>query len=178
MITKILLSGLGIISLTNCQMQSIKSTPVKPMPPIESSASTPVKAAPVSQKLVNTITLKEGQNIFLKDQQMNITFINIVEDSRCPEGVNCVWAGAATANIELMSTISRPQTIQLSTMDDPAKSLAKTQSFGGFNLSLVSLTPYPKGDATRDKLKGSYVVQISIDEGKPVPPVKNSPATK
>ena len=39
--------------------------------------------------------LSEGENKFLKEYNMNVTFKRI-EDGHCPEGVNCIWSCACS----------------------------------------------------------------------------------
>ena len=44
---------------------------------------------------------------------MNVTFKGVSEDSRCPEGAQCIWAGVALAQVEVMGTSTRPMTLNL-----------------------------------------------------------------
>lgn len=46
-------------------------------------------------------TINFGQEIIIKDEKLAIKFISVVEDSRCPEGMDCVWAGNARILIML-----------------------------------------------------------------------------
>lgn len=121
-----------------------------------------------------TVELAEGETKFLADQKINIRFKNVVQDSRCPEGVNCIWAGAATVNIEVMSTTSRPMTLQLSTIYFPTKSYHKTENFNGLSFTLVKVSPYPSQTENAAKLKGKYKIQLQISTAKE----ENSELTK
>ncbi|WP_228445073.1 hypothetical protein [Chryseobacterium indoltheticum] len=121
--------------------------------------------------VVNTIPTKnegkiiyfnEGENKFLPEFQMNVTFKNIAEDSRCPQGTQCVWAGVAVANVELMSTTSRPMTFQFSTAEVKGKDYHKTQSFNGYTISLKELAPYPSAQEGTKSLSGKYKIAIEI----------------
>jgi hypothetical protein len=48
-----------------------------------------------------TVKVKLGETKFING--VKITLNKIVEDSRCPSGVQCVWAGRVVANVTLKS---------------------------------------------------------------------------
>jgi hypothetical protein len=52
---------------------------------------------------------------------MNVTFKGISEDSRCPKDVNCIWAGVAVAQVEVMGTATRPMVLNLASMDNKGR---------------------------------------------------------
>lgn len=47
------------------------------------------------------VELEHGTLIQLDDTVASIEFIRVVEDSRCPEGVQCFWAGQFIAELRL-----------------------------------------------------------------------------
>ncbi|MDQ5928076.1 MAG: hypothetical protein QG633_514, partial [Patescibacteria group bacterium] len=61
--------------------------------------------------------------------------LNKVTDSRCPTGVQCIWAGEATASVTLA------QGAETSTID--MKLDAGSVEFAGYNVSLTAALPYP-----------------------------------
>lgn len=89
-----------------------------------------------------TVILALGQQVFVKDQQLNISFDKVANDSRCPAKVQCIWAGNATVAITAMTTTSRPQTLTLS-LGDLRGGLSQTQRFANVTITLDSLTPTP-----------------------------------
>jgi hypothetical protein len=104
----------------------------------------------VSTKDSTMLVLEEGQNLFLEREQMNLTFARLLEDSRCPEGVQCVWAGVAAVELTAMGTFTRPQTLVVATADLPDKGYAKAAVFHRYTFRLTELTPYPaQGDPER-----------------------------
>lgn len=111
------------------------------------------------------IYLSEGENRFIKEYEMNVTFKRMVEDSRCPEGVNCVWAGVAVAEVELMGLYTRPVTVQLSSLSDAKKGYSKTQDFNGNTISLVSVSPQITAAKGFKDLAGKYKIGIKITKG-------------
>lgn len=110
----------------------------------------------------NIIYFNEGENKFLKEYEMNVTFKGISEDSRCPKDVNCVWAGAAVAQVEVIGLATRPVILNLSTMDNAGRNYFKSAEFIGYTISLEELTPYPDAKNSSKALKGNYKIAISI----------------
>jgi len=155
---KNIIVGLSFISLINCnaQKETTKQTTTK-------QEATIVNETPL-KKEGNIIYFREGENRFLQEFQMNVTFKNIAEDSRCPEGTQCVWAGVAVANVEFMSTTSRPMILQLSTAEVKGKDYHKTQSFNGYSISLKEITPYPTSQKGTKSLSGMYKIGIEISK--------------
>ncbi|BAP32779.1 uncharacterized protein CHSO_3742 [Chryseobacterium sp. StRB126] len=158
MLHKAILFSLGVFALTGCDAQ--KKTKADSKAP---EMTTNIK--PDEQKN-DLIYLNEGENKFLLDYKMNITFKGISEDSRCPEGVNCIWAGAALAQIEVMGTSTRPVLLNLASIDFPARNYLQAAEFNGYTITLKEVTPYPKAGGT-EELKGKYKIAVSIKKDKP-----------
>ncbi len=126
------------------------------------------------------IYLKEGENKFLKEYEMNVTFKRMVEDSRCPKDVQCIWAGNATAEVEFMGTYTRPVTVQLSTSNDASKGYANTEKFNGYKITLEEVTPETTSAKGFKSLKGSYQIALKFekDSGSPSPTERGGTTTK
>ena len=154
---KSIIVGLSFISLMNCnaQKEAKKQT---------ANNQTPVVNTIPSKNEGKIIYFNEGENKFLPEFQMNVTFKNIAEDSRCPQGTQCVWAGVAVANVELMSTTSRPMTFQFSTTEVKGKDYHKMQSFNGYTISLKEITPHPTSENSAKSLSGKYRIGIEISK--------------
>lgn len=148
--------SLSLASLTNCEAQKeLKNQEIS-----QNSADSKKESSVKTE--ANIFYFNEGENKFLKEFQMNVTFKNIAEDSRCPQGTQCIWAGVAVANVELMSTTSRPMTFQFSTTEVNGKDYHPKQSFNGYTISLVKVTPYPTAENGSKSLSGKYRIGISI----------------
>lgn len=158
MIFKTYLITLSIFTLMMCQSQPRKEK--------DTTKQANSKSAAVFKEQ-NTITLKEGENIFLKDSQMNVTFKKVIEDSRCPVGTQCIWEGVATAEIEVMSIHSRPMILTLNTMDHATKGYSKSKNFNGQIISLVSLTPVPTSSKGFENNKGNHTIVLKVEKEKP-----------
>ena len=189
MIHKQLFIALGFLAFTACQKPKVVETQKIPttaektetvstttmpktpksgepemsvgLPPDQKALETAKKE---QQNTSNVIYFKEGENKFLKQYETNVTFKQITEDSRCPKDVNCIWAGVATAEIELMGLYSRPVTVKLSTINDANKNYRKSQNFNGFSISLVELSPETTSDKGFKALKGSYKIGLKFSK--------------
>ena len=71
--------------------------------------------------------------------KLTIKFISIVEESRCPEGVNCIHAGNAKIQIKVTKRGGAAKTFELNTNFEP-----NGISFEGYEIKLANLEPVPK----------------------------------
>jgi hypothetical protein len=62
----------------------------------------------------------------------------VIEDSRCPRDVNCIWAGNAKVKLLVSKGKKRSQEVELNTGIEPT-----TVSVFGYEVSIKELTPYP-----------------------------------
>ena len=77
------------------------------------------------------------QKIVTKDK-LTIKFVSLVEDSRCPTGTNCIWAGNAKIKIQVGKGKTAAKTFEISTNLEP-----QTVSYAGYEIKLANLTPHP-----------------------------------
>jgi hypothetical protein len=107
--------------------------------------------APLNQEF----EIRLGDSIWIQDERLKIDFQRVAEDSRCPEGVNCIWAGNGKIALRVTKARRRPATMMLNTMLDP-----KQSSYRGYEVKLVKLEPHPKKNV-RIK-KRSYVATLVV----------------
>ena len=157
MFHKVIILSLGIFALTGCDAQK------------KSKMNTKATEMPASTKTTNTgnqqdgiLYLSEGENKFLREYQMNVTFKGVSEDSRCPEGANCIWAGVALAQVEVMGTSTRPMILNLASADYPGKDYHQSAEFNGYILTLQDVAPSPKSQDGTKALSGKYKIGITI----------------
>jgi hypothetical protein len=72
--------------------------------PLAACGNTPTK---VYADLGQEFSLSIGQTATIKGQALQITFEDIIEDSRCPSDVTCIWAGRASCVIKLVDGSSQ-----------------------------------------------------------------------
>ena len=98
-----------------------------------------------TKQRVNILVGKQKQ---VSRSRLTIKFVSLIEDSRCPEGTNCIHAGNARIQIEVSKRGGESETFELNTNLGP-----KGDTFRGYAINLVSLAPTPK-DNIRINRKG------------------------
>jgi hypothetical protein len=155
MLHKTIILSLGLLFLINCNAQKETKTSTK--------VNVDENGVPkVTHKDGEIIYFNEGENKFLKEYQMNVTFKGISEDSRCPKDVTCVWAGVAVAQVEVMGVATRPMTLTLASMDNKGKNYHQSTEFNGYTISLTDVQPYPGATEGTKALNGKYKIGITI----------------
>lgn len=91
-------------------------------------------------------TLTPGQTAEVAGEDLSITFVEVVSDSRCPKGATCIWAGEASCLVEITSggaTVEKVLTQSGATSPD-------ADEFGVYEL-MFNLVPYPElGKTVKD----------------------------
>lgn len=87
----------------------------------------------VSPNIDDEFEIKYGQTRILGIHNLTIRFIAVLEDSRCPIGLECVWEGNAEIKIEV-----NQKTFRLNTTLEP-----KELEFMDYKIRLISVYPYP-----------------------------------
>ena len=86
-----------------------------------------------------------GKSVIVRDSgQITITFEAVREDSRCPNGTTCVWAGDAAVELIATDTEGSPYRIILHTH----ATLEREVEFDGHLLRLLNVEPYPRDGST------------------------------
>ena len=85
--------------------------------------------------------LKMNESAKLDGEDLKVTFTKVMEDSRCPEGTDCLWAGevkvAVTAN-------TGNRSYQIALTREGKQTGPVTLPAGNFRISLLEVAPYPK----------------------------------
>ncbi|WP_415328301.1 hypothetical protein [Chryseobacterium sp. MMS23-Vi53] len=158
MLHKIIVLSLGLLFLTNCNAQKETKTSTKVN--VDKTGVTKI-----TNKDGEIIYLNEGENKFLKEYQMNVTFKGVSEDSRCPKDVNCIWAGVAVVQVEVMGAATRPMTLNLASLDNKGRNYNQSAQFNGYTISLADVQPYPGAEEGAKALNGKYKIGITIKKG-------------
>ena len=97
---------------------------------------------PVASKDVATgqdFDLAPGQTAIVDGGALSVTFVKVAADSRCPTGVQCVWAGDGAVSLRAGTPGAGEDTATLHTTLTP-----KAAKAGPYEITLVGLKPYPK----------------------------------
>jgi hypothetical protein len=99
------------------------------------------------------VTLRRGEEVTIRGQAyepLRLEFREVLEDSRCPVDVSCVWSGNGRVQLG-----SNWPAFELNTDLQPS-----TTSLGPYGIQLLTLSPDPvsTGSIPRD----SYSIQLRI----------------
>lgn len=89
-------------------------------------------------------SLHVGEQVTLADHS-TLRYLRVVNDSRCPPGVQCIWAGDAEVAFEWMGAAAATQAFSLHTGKEP-----RMQMIGERRLTLLSLA---RGDMPEAQLR-------------------------
>lgn len=107
-------------------------------------------------KLNTEFSLFAEQKGYLKTDKLNIEFVKVLEDSRCPEDVDCVWAGSAKVQIKVSKGKSATQVFELNTNQAP-----NMITFQGYKIEITGLSPSLKSNDDKDKIRymASFIIK-------------------
>jgi hypothetical protein len=88
-----------------------------------------------------------GETVILKG--ISIKFLEIVEDSRCPTGVNCFWAGRAIVKVQVTSNGNAEEKTLIFGETRPGE-IKNTNIFSSIEFAIngLALNPYPTSEST------------------------------
>lgn len=94
---------------------------------------------PGTVALGGTFPLRVGQTVRVEGEPLHLRFDAVLEDSRCPGDVVCVWEGNARLRLLLGSAAPPSQPVELNTALEP-----RTASAPGYRVELERLEPQPR----------------------------------
>ena len=100
--------------------------------------------------------LKPGDCICIEGEELQIKFLEVTGDSRCPEGVTCIWAGevSCTVEIEYQESINRLTLTEPGLTDWPPE-----RSFREYKL-IYHVEPYPVAGV--EIAEGDYRLHLTV----------------
>jgi hypothetical protein len=105
--------------------------------------------------------LKVGRVVTLDGGSLRLRLARVASDSRCPEDVECVWAGNAEVLVEVGARGWRgKKTLRLNTNASPER--AGEGKYGRYTLKLVGLSPRPR--STRKIAAGQYTATLLVSK--------------
>lgn len=110
-----------------------------------------------------TVEAQSGQqqkvkiNTQKKFSRSNLTvrFVELIEDSRCPKGTQCVWAGNAKIKIEVSNRGRNRQVFEVNTNVGP-----KGATYEGYAIELLDLIPVPANNVRINR--NGYVATFAV----------------
>lgn len=99
-----------------------------------------------------SVTLDLGAPAVATQFGLSIQLVD-AEDSRCPKGAQCIWAGHAKASLRLIRQGVTVETIVVGTEAPPSMNLPFHASSGDLTFSLTSLQPVPSAKSAAEPQK-------------------------
>jgi len=132
-------------SLSACSRDA--TAPVQP-------AGAPLAAASANVSLDQPFELRVGRSATVAGEGLTVSFEAVPSDSRCPTGVQCVWAGNAVVQV-VLSKDGKAFGAELNTNLEPT-----SVDYLNYNVRLVSLAPYPSANNSipQSQYRATFVV--------------------
>ncbi len=108
-------------------------------------------------KVGEEFELAVHQTAQISAEKISVTFQEVLEDSRCPVDVTCIWAGLAKVSLQV-SVSGQEREIRLSTSPPENSAVFENHTFW-----LIQVRPVPRADQTMDR--SAYFVTVRVDQG-------------
>ena len=108
-------------------------------------------------KLGEEFELAVHQTVQISAENISVTFQEVLEDSRCPIDVTCIWAGLAEVSLQVAAS-SQERELSLST-SPPDNSTV----FENYTFWLIKVRPVPRSDQNMDR--SAHFVTVRVDQG-------------
>ena len=112
--------------------------------------------------LGDSFSLAVGQSASVDGEDLVIKFIDVIADSRCPSGVECIWQGEVACLVEITHSGTGQQKVL--THRGLTQELSKAE-FGSYQL-IYSVEPYP--EAGKAIKKSAYRLNLLVTKTLPV----------
>jgi hypothetical protein len=114
-----------------------------------------------NERVKDGIAIKVGKETKISGEDLKIAFVSVMDDSRCPEGATCVWAGNGRAHFTASNSKGDCVEFDLNTMLTPGE-----YDFGKYKIKLANLSPHPsiKHQPKPDEYVATLVVTKNTKE--------------
>jgi hypothetical protein len=110
-------------------------------------------AMPAVAKRADDVEVQINKQVTAADG-LKIAFVELVEDSRCPTDVDCIWAG----NAKIKVRVTKNGRSKLLLLEMVTKGMAP--NFGNYRLKLKDLTPKLRSNVRINR--NAYVARIGV----------------
>ena len=133
------------------------------LPPASATPDPTVAAQPtaasgsktVSARLGGEAALHIGDTATVEGEGVTVQFVSVVEDSRCPQGVQCVRAGRVVVAVRVSRAGQAGEEVNLAS--DPKDATAKTVN--GYTVALLNVQP---AKTVPGPSPSEYVITLSV----------------
>ncbi len=102
--------------------------------------------------MATSATIRTTMGQVMTGMNVSITPHAVIDDSRCPQGVQCIWAGTVHTRV----TIKTPQGTSEATLE-----LGKSIEKNGYTITFTELSPAPNEGATIPDSSYRFVFTVS-----------------
>jgi hypothetical protein len=114
-------------------------------------------AAEIHVSLGEQFSLAIGKSATIPEEGLRVKFIEVIGDSRCPQGVECLWAGESSSLIEITYSGSTYRIV----LTQLGASVPAPTDFNVYEITF-DLQPYPEaGKEIKDK---DYRLELEFDK--------------
>ncbi|HVG58425.1 MAG TPA: hypothetical protein VNA24_07700 [Hyalangium sp.] len=142
MLVRNVLAAISAVALVACSSPDVSPEPQEPgESTIQASLNVP-------------FDLAYGRKVSLPDISLQVTFAELLGDSRCPQDVACVWEGLAAVRLTVTAG-GESTSVDLDTRQN------STVVVRGYKIHLEDVSPYPT--STRPQINPTgYSVRLKI----------------
>ena len=151
---------------------SDQPTPVDDSQPTPVPTSTPVPPTPtqIPTPTVHRVEFRLGESVELPGQGIGISFDRVLEDSRCPANVVCVWAGQVVIELTVTeadtSAVVRPSLEPGTGIESQWVRVTSSQPGSeDISIRLTSLWGYPGSDGNEEGGGPTAVLEVMVHRG-------------
>jgi hypothetical protein len=118
-----------------------------------------VDSPPREAALGEAFRLRLGESARVESEALEVGFRDVLGDSRCPKGEQCIREGEAIVRVWLQKGDEARDTLELRTSPKEAGAAGAR----GFEVRLLRLDPYPVTGRTLEP--GQYVATLELSRG-------------
>ena len=104
-------------------------------------------------KIVSKLKL----NASFKTKNVEVKLVEVVSDSRCPEGVSCVWAGEAIVLVDIFKDGEKLERKKVTFDSDGVKDIFSSETV---SIKSYNVMPYPKENIKTNP--EDYYLQLEV----------------
>lgn len=112
----------------------------------------------VPAELGKQFQLKVSQTALISGEGIEIKFLKVTEDSRCPSDVVCIWAGQVAVMVNVRN--DNQNFGDLTLINSAGNKELAVKNFDGFHLELIEVKPYPISTSKIDP--SDYVITLIV----------------
>lgn len=138
---------------TNLYVIAIPLMVLLPFSTVGQAFSAPITTAVLGEQF----QLKLNQTVSIESENIMVRFVKVVEDSRCPADVVCVWEG----QVKILVDVNRDQDHTNSfNLTSRAGESFNIEVFDGYSMSLLKVEPYPESSKTIEP--SEYIATLTV----------------